>query len=203
MNGPLKETGDYISSYRDRIEKVTSDDVHRVAKDYLKRNNRTVGMYIPTEKPERIAVPKTPDLASMIGEYKGREVVSAGEVFDVSPENIEARTKRITLSSGIKAAVLPKKTRNEAVNLRLTLRYGNEKNLHGLKTVCEFLPALMRRGTQKLSRQQLQDQLDKKPGDIERFRFGRLGNLFNSNQAGKSENCAGHFKASVAGTDAA
>ncbi|MCH7989290.1 MAG: insulinase family protein [Planctomycetes bacterium] len=155
--------------YRDRIEKVTPDDVHRVAKDYLKRNNRTIGMYIPTEKPERIAVPPTPDLASMIGEYKGRELVSEGEVFDVSPANIEARTKRFTLSSGIKAAVLPKKTRDEAVTLRLTLHYGNEKNLHGLTTVCEYLPALMRKGTKKLSRQQLQDRLDKNRATLSGF----------------------------------
>jgi zinc protease len=147
--------------YRDRVEKVTPDDVHRVAKDYLKRNNRTIGMYVPTEKPERITVPQTPDLATMIGDYKGRELVSEGEVFDVSPANIESRTKRLTLSSGIQAAVLSKKTRNEAVTLRLTLRYGNEKNLRGLTTVCEYLPALMRKGTKKLSRQQLNDLLDK------------------------------------------
>lgn len=147
--------------YRDRIEKVTAADVNLVAKLYLKRNNRTVGMYIPTEKPQRIAVPGTPDLAKMIGNYKGRGTIAAGEAFDVSPANIESRTTRIKLAGGIQAILLPKKTRGESVNLRLTLRYGNEKNLSGLAKASEFLPSLMLRGTKNLTRQQLQDQLDK------------------------------------------
>jgi zinc protease len=147
--------------YRDRIEKVTAEDVNRVAKTYLKRNNRTVGMYLPTEKPQRVAVPGTPDLAKMIGNYKGREKVAAGEVFDVTPANIESRTTRLKLAGGMQANLLPKKTRGESVNLRLTLRYGNEKNLSGLAKASVFLPSLMLRGTKQLTRQQLQDKLDK------------------------------------------
>ena len=137
--------------YRDRLEKVTAADVQRVAKEYLKRNNRTVGIYVPTEKAERISVPETPDLAKMIGDYKGRETVSAGEAFDVSPQNIEARTQRLTLPSGVKAALLPKKTRGETVYLRLNLRYGNEQNLKGLAKAGEYLPPMMMRVTQKLA----------------------------------------------------
>lgn len=147
--------------YRDRLEKVTADDVQRVASIYLRRNNRTVGQFLPTEKPERVTVPATPDLAAMIGDYKGRETVAEGEAFDVAPLKIEARTVRSTLPGGVKAALVPKKTRGETVSLRLTLRYGNAENLQGLSKAAEFLPALMLRGTQKLSRQQVQDELDK------------------------------------------
>jgi len=147
--------------YRDRLEKVTPDDVQRVASVYLRRNNRTVGMFVPTDKPERVSVPATPDLAAMIGEYKGRESVSEGEAFDVSPLKIEARTTRVTLPSGVKAALVPKKTRGETVSVRLTLRYGNAENLQGLAKAAEFLPSLMLRGTKKLDRQQFQDELDK------------------------------------------
>ncbi len=56
--------------YRDRLEKVTPADVQAVAKKYFTRNNRTVGLFIPSEKSERIAVPPTPSLAEMIGDYK-------------------------------------------------------------------------------------------------------------------------------------
>lgn len=147
--------------YRDRLEKVTPADVQRVATEYLRKPNRTVGMFVPTEKPERVTIPAKPDLAKLIGDYKGRAALAAGEAFDVRPTAIEARTQRLTLSSGVKVALLPKKTRGEAVTLQLTLRYGNAENLRGLAKACEYLPRLLTRGTKKLNRQELQDELDK------------------------------------------
>lgn len=147
--------------YRDRLEKVTPADVQRVAQAYLRRQNRTVGLFLPTEKPERVSIPARPDLAKVIGDYKGRAAVATGEAFDVKPEAIEKRTTRLTLPSGVQAALLPKKTRGEAVTLQLTLRYGNEQSLRNASKACEYLPRLLTRGTKSLNRQQLQDELDK------------------------------------------
>ncbi|QDU38723.1 Protease 3 precursor [Maioricimonas rarisocia] len=147
--------------YRDRLEEVTVESVERVAKHYLRQNNRTAGMFLPTEKAQRVTVPETPELAAMIGDYKGREALAVGEAFDVSPANIEERTTRTQLSSGLDVALLPKKTRGESVHLRLTLRYGNLENLQGLNTAAELLPSLMLRGTSTMTRQQIQDELDK------------------------------------------
>ena len=152
--------------YRDRMEKITTEQVNAAAAKYLRRNNRTAGMFIPTKQAERVAIPATPQLAEMIGEYKGRELVSAGEVFDVSPQSIESRTQRLNLSSGLKAVLLPKKTRGGSVQMRLNLRYGNLENLKGRVSACEVLPALMMRGTAKLNRLQIQDELDKNRGRI-------------------------------------
>jgi zinc protease len=59
------------------------------------------------------------------------------------------------------ATLLPKKTRGETVSLALTLRYGDEESLKPFATAVEFLPSLMIRGTQKLSYQELKDELDK------------------------------------------
>lgn len=147
--------------YRDRVEEFDADDVQRVAAAYLKRNNRTVGLFVPTEEPERVAVPGTPALAKMIGEYKGRKVAEAGEAFDVSPANIESRTQRGRLPVKTKFALLPKKTRGGSVNLRLVLRYGNEENLQKLGKTTEFLAPMMRRGTERYTRQELQDEFDR------------------------------------------
>ncbi|MBI3861867.1 MAG: insulinase family protein [Planctomycetia bacterium] len=152
--------------YRDRIEKVTAADVQRVAEAYLRRDNRTVGIYTPVKKSESIGIPETPELAGMIGDYKGRASIAQGESFDVAPDKIEARLVRPKLPGNIKAALLSKKTRGEAVSLRITLRYGNESNLRGLATVCEFLPDLMIRGTKSLTYDQLQETLDKERAEL-------------------------------------
>ena len=138
---------------------MTSKDVNRVAAAYLKASNRTIGVYVPTKEPQRTPIPVKPDLAAMIGDYKGREVSSIGEAFDVAPDKIEARTRRTTIE-GLKAALLPKKTRGNTVVLRLTLRYGNEKALFGRAAAGDFLPSMMARGTRQLTRQQIRDLLD-------------------------------------------
>ncbi len=151
---------------RDRIEKVTRDDVKRVAAKYLMRTNRTVGLFIPTEKVVRAAVPESPDTARLFADYHGRAAMAAGEAFDVSPANVEARAKRSNPTPGVKLALLPKKTRGETVSLRLTLRYGSLENLKGYESAAEFLPMLMTRGTKTLSRQQIQDTLDKNEASL-------------------------------------
>ncbi len=145
--------------YRDRLEQVTAKDVNRVAAAYLQPSNRTIGIYVPTKEAQRTSIPGKPDLAEMIGEYKGREDISVGEAFDVAPDKIEARTRRIKIE-GLDAALLTKKTRGNTVVLKLTLRYGNEKSLFGLGPPTEFLPSMMTKGTKQLTRQQIQDLLD-------------------------------------------
>ena len=146
--------------HRDRVEKVSADDVKRVASAYLQQNNRTVGLFIPTEKPQRIAIPSRPDVKALVSDYKGREAIAAGEAFDATPQNIEKRVERQQIE-GIKVTVLPKKTRGAEVQLLLTLRYGNEKDLKELEDAAMFLPELMLRGTKQLSYQQLRDELDR------------------------------------------
>lgn len=146
--------------YRDRLEKVTAEDVTRVAATYLVRNNRTAGVYEPTKEAQRATIPATPDLAEMIGDYKGRSDVAQGEEFDVDPLAIEKRLARSTLSSGIKVTLLPKKTRGSIVNLRLNFRYGNPEALKGLAVAAELMPQMLNRGSEHMTRQQITDELN-------------------------------------------
>jgi zinc protease len=127
----------------------------------LKRDNSTLGLFLPTKSPDRTAIPMIADLKKAIGDYKGRQDIALGEAFDVSPQNIDAHTKTETLRSGVKAAFLEKKTRGREVHLRLILRYGDVQSLHGMQTASRLLPQLMVRGTKNLSHQQIQDELDK------------------------------------------
>jgi zinc protease len=147
--------------HRDRIEKVTPEAVQTAAARYLQRNNRTVGLFIPTEKAERIEIPPTPDLTALLADYKGRAEMAQGEVFEATPENIESRVQRLDLPEGIKATLLPKKSRGQEVHLALVLRYGNEENLKGYESAAAFLGEMMHRGTRKLTYQQLRDELDR------------------------------------------
>jgi zinc protease len=147
--------------HRDWVERVTPEKVREVAAKYLQRNNRTVGLFIPTQKPERIPIPETPDLQTLVANYKGRELISAGEAFDATPENVETRVQRTELPEGIKVTLLPRKARGEEVHALLTLRYGNEENLKGYESVAGFLPELMLQGTKKMTHQQLRDELDR------------------------------------------
>jgi zinc protease len=147
--------------HRDRVEKVTAADVRDVASRYLTVANRTVGLFVPTDKPERSPVPSTPNVAQMVAGYKGREKAVAGESFDISAANIERHTERMALPEGLKLALLPKKTKGEAVYLQMVLRYGNLDNLKGQVAAAELLPELMTYGTKQLSREELQDALDR------------------------------------------
>lgn len=145
---------------RDRLEKVTTSDVNRVAAQYLKRSNRTLGEFLPTQQPERADIAQTPPLTEMFKDYQGRKAVAAGEEFEPTPANLDARTKIVDLG-GIKAALLPKKTRGEQVSIHVALRYGNEDSLKGKTTAASMIGPMLTRGTQTLNRQQLRDELDK------------------------------------------
>ncbi|MBT1704799.1 insulinase family protein [Fulvivirgaceae bacterium PWU20] len=152
--------------HRDRVKAVTVDDVKRVAAQYLKPDNRTSGVFIPTEKPERSDIPPVPDVEAMVKDYKGNEALAAGEAFDPSPANIESRVKRSDLPNGMKLALLSKKTRGESVEARITLRFGDEKTLSGKGTAAEFAASLLDRGTAKHTRQQIKDEFDRLKANV-------------------------------------
>jgi zinc protease len=103
---------------RDRYRTLKPEDVQRVALDYLKRSNLTIGEFLPDAKPDRAPVPATVDVAAMVKDYKGDAAAMTGEVFDPTPANLDARTQRFTLPNGMKVALLPKKTRGETGELQ-------------------------------------------------------------------------------------
>jgi zinc protease len=146
---------------RDRLRKITPEEVQRVAATYLKSSNRTLGLFIPTQKPDRAEIPPKPDILAMVKDYKGDTAAAAGEAFDPSPENIEARTMRPTTPGGLKLALVPKKTRGNTVVANLALHFGDEKSLMNRKSAAELAAGMLMRGTSKHTRQQIQDELDK------------------------------------------
>jgi zinc protease len=164
--------------YRDMVEKVTPADLQRVAAKYLVASNRTLGYFIPAEKTDLVTIPATPQVTSLVTDYKGRPPVAAVAEFDYSYANVEAKTRRIKLADNVKAALLSKPTRDERVQLSLTLRYGNAENLKPFREAASFLPSLMTRGTKRLTFQQLRDEMTKL--DVEIRGSGGSGGRFGS-----------------------
>lgn len=168
MLGGYAGDGDWRSFFlmRDEVSKVTQADVVRVAKAYLKSSNRTLGEFIPTATPDRAEIPATPDPGVRFKDYKGGEAVQQGEVFDPTPQNIEARVIRATLPNGLKLVMFPKKTRGGTVAAAINIRFGDEKSLFGKSTVGSMAGAMLMRGTKTKNRQQIQDETDRLKAQI-------------------------------------
>jgi len=145
---------------RDRIEALTLQDVQRVAQNYFKASNRTYGQFVPTKTPDRVNRPAVVNVAQLVENYQGRAAVSEGENFDVTPAHIEKRTLRTALTSGMKLALTPKKTRGETVSGSLHLSLGDERNLLGQATTSSLVADLLMRGTTKMNRADMAAKLD-------------------------------------------
>jgi zinc protease len=146
---------------RDRIAKVTPADVMRVAGRYLRQDNRTAGVYLPTNDAQRVAVPAALPAAALLEGYRGTAAVAAGEAFEPTPENIEKRVERTLLPGGVKVALLPKRTRGQMVTAVLRLHYGNERSLKDHPVAAPLLGQLMLAGTRKHDRGQLENELNR------------------------------------------
>ena len=172
-------TGDWRLGflYRDALEKVSSADVKRVASYYFKASNRTVGEFIPEPTPVRVEVPLPPDVMAMVKDYKGRALVAQGEAFDPSPANIDGRTRRSEQPNTIELALLPKTTRGNEVNARLTLRYGDQKSLMNKSAISVFTASMLDKGTTTRNRQQIKDELDKLKAQVGVFGGGNQVNV--------------------------
>ena len=151
---------------RDRMRQLQLADVQRVARDHLKPDNRTLGTYLPTDDPQRAPAPVLVDVAPMLKGYRGDAAVAQAEVFDATPANLDARTQITTLPGGLKVALLPKGTRGNTVQARLTLRFGDEASLRGQGLAVAAMGGLIDKGGAGLTREQISDAFDKLRADV-------------------------------------
>ncbi len=147
--------------HRDRLRAVTTADVQRVAARYFKSSNRTLGLFVPDKTPDRAEIPAVPDVTAALKDYQADAGVAQGEVFDPTPATIEARTIRRTLPGGMQLALLPKKTRGGTVVAQLSLRWGDEASKAGRATACGIASAMLSRGTQKKTREQISNEFNR------------------------------------------
>jgi zinc protease len=145
---------------RDWVQAQTVSDLQRVAEQYLVADNRTLATYLPTDKPQRAPAQTQVDVAQTMQAFKPQAAATKVEAFEATPANIDARTQSFTLG-GLKTALLPKGTRGDAVQAVLTLRFGDQASLAGQAEVAEAVADMLDMGTKTLTREQIEDRLDK------------------------------------------
>ncbi|HPT51372.1 MAG TPA: pitrilysin family protein [Accumulibacter sp.] len=143
---------------RDQLEKIGTAQVDAAAGKYLVRDNRVLGTFIPEDAPQRAEIPSTPTAARVLANYRARETGDAGESFDPSHDNIAQRS-RLQAFGDLKLLLLPKKNRGQTVNVALSFRWGDEKSLQNRGMAGALTHAMLDRGTHRLSRQQLADEM--------------------------------------------
>ncbi|MDO9074372.1 MAG: pitrilysin family protein [Rubrivivax sp.] len=162
---------------RDRVRKLTLADIHRVAGTWLKRDNRTVGIYLPAADLQRAPQGEKVDVAALVKDYRGDPGVAQAEAFDPTPATLDARTQASRVG-GLKVALLPKTTRGRVVQARLALRLGDEKSLFGQDSVASFTARLLDKGGAGLTRQQIADGFEKLQAEVA---FGGSGQTLSVN----------------------
>jgi zinc protease len=150
---------------RDQVIAATLADVQRVATQYLVPDNRTVGLYEPTDRPVRAPTPAMVDVSAQVKDYKGKAAMAAGEAFDATPANIQARTQ-VSMVGSTKIALLPKSTRGQIVVGRIQLQMGTVDSLKGQRAQGELMVSMLNKGTANMSRNQIQDRFDKLKANV-------------------------------------
>src|SRR5699024_10818063 len=155
--------------HRDQVEQIDLETVQKALEDWLVPSNRTTGIYRPTEKPKRAPKAELTDLNALLEDYTGKGDQLATAAFDPTPENIQAQTKRTTLTldnGDIQLALLSKPTRGDRVEARLAMRYADADQLRSHRSQANATAALLTRGTDRLSRQEIRDRINALKGSL-------------------------------------
>ncbi|KFB67318.1 MAG: Protease 3 precursor [Candidatus Accumulibacter vicinus] len=143
---------------RDQLDRIRTTQLDAAAAKYFVRDNRVLGTFIPDDSPQRAVVPQAPSAAELLANFKPQKKGDAGEAFDPSYENLDRRTRRQTFGD-LKLALLPKRNRGRTVNVAMSFRWGDENSLQDRNIAGTLAIAMLARGTSRLNRQQIADQL--------------------------------------------
>lgn len=145
---------------RDRVESMTSEKVNQAIQRYFIQTNRTVGKFIPSEKPMRVEIEHTQGLEELVTSYKGKQALEAGEAFDVSYENIQKRLNEGELiNTPIEYGFIKKDNRGKTVTLSFVIRNGNVNDFMNKGKLASYTARMLNKGTQSHTRQDIEDKL--------------------------------------------
>ena len=144
---------------RERVNTISAEEVAKASDNYLRRDNRVTGYFIPDDAPRRAEIPAAPAVASLLANFKPKAASLVSEDFDPSQANIMARTRLLTIG-GVRVALLPKKNRGESVSVEFVQHFGDEKSLFNTGAVPNLTASMLARGTSKYDRVALTDAFD-------------------------------------------
>ena len=64
---------------RDDVVKMTAAQVAEASKKYFRRDNRTTGIFLPEDNPQRAEIPPTPTVAEVMKDFKPKAAASAAQ----------------------------------------------------------------------------------------------------------------------------
>jgi zinc protease len=148
---------------REAVKKVQAADVIRVAGAYLKPDNRTVGVFIPTDKPNRAVIDAAPNASTIADATIFAAPRKQGERFNPTPAALEARTVRSALAQGMPFTTLNKQNRGDAVTLHIQLRWGTSAAINAAKNkeAANWVSEMLMEGSEGLSKEALNDALNR------------------------------------------
>jgi zinc protease len=154
--------------YRDAVEKLTKEDIQRVAEKYFRSNNRTVGIFIPSKDEQRVKSVEYTDeqVVALTKEYKGKALEKEAAPFEASIKNLKQNFVEGKLSNGAKYGLIKKEIKGGKVQAIFKFPISNEKDLAGKSDIGTILAQLLKTGTKTKSKEQIQDRLDQLKSSI-------------------------------------
>ena len=169
--------GDYKLAflYRDNVENLSVADIQRVAEKYLKSNNRTLGVFVPSANETRVqpAEFRPEQIAALTGNYKGKALEKDVAPFEATIANLKKNVTEGVLSNGMKYGLINKEVKGDKIIATFKMLLGNEKDLAGKNEIGKLTAALLKSGTKTKTKEQIQDRLDQLKSSINTRLYGQ------------------------------
>lgn len=144
---------------RQQLETVSAEAVQAAAVRYLLPANRSTVRFLPGTDP-KVEVPEAPAIPTLLAQLGPDPGAMGVAAFPTDPAEIATRVQRVELRPGLSLHLLPKPARNQAVQLALSARVGDEAALAGQNTAMSALGAMLNRGAGELDRVGFTDALN-------------------------------------------
>lgn len=154
---------------RDRIQASDLQSIKKSLHSWFIGNNRTSGIYIPTENPVYAPTEQTSDINQWLDQLKPGSERPAIASFDTDPVAINNATTvgELDLDNGkIKFVLLPKPASGQELFARIHIHFGTADDLKGKGIAPEITAAMLKRGSKKHNRQAIDDLLNELDADL-------------------------------------